>query len=90
MMNARVKKMTAPRMHHVITHLGFTSAVAMTDLLTCIQKGLEETVKAIFKNYYLMANLTLIVIIFIGSKSHLPQALKFVRDQLGLLYSTTC
>lgn len=89
-MNARVKKMTALQMHHVITHLGFTSAVAMMDLLMCIQKGLEETVKAIFFNYYLMANLILSIIIFIGSKSHLPQALKFVRDKFGLLYSTTC
>lgn len=46
MMSAKVKKMTAPRMHHAITHLDFTSAAAMKDLLMCIQKGLEEAVKA--------------------------------------------
>lgn len=55
MMSARVKKMTAPQMHHVITHLDFTTVVAMTDLPMCIQKDLEETVQAIF-SYYLIAN----------------------------------
>ena len=46
MMSAKVKKMTAPHMHRAITHLGFTSAAAMKDLLMWIQKGLEEAVKA--------------------------------------------
>lgn len=46
MMSAKAKKMTAPRMHHAITHLAFTSAAAMKDLLMCTQKGLEEAVKA--------------------------------------------
>lgn len=45
MMSAKAKKMTAPQMHHAITHWGFISAAAMKDLLMCIQKGLEEAVK---------------------------------------------
>lgn len=53
MMSARVKKMTAPQMHHVITHLDFTTAAAMMDLLICIRKDLEETVQAIF---FLLSN----------------------------------
>lgn len=53
MMSARAKKMTAPQMHHVITHLDFTTAAAMMDLLICIRKDLEETVQAIF---FLLSN----------------------------------
>lgn len=51
-MSAKAKKMTAPQMHRAITHLGFTSAAAMKDLLMCIQKGLEEVVKA--KKFFIM------------------------------------
>lgn len=46
MMSAKAKKMTAPQMHCAITHLGFTSAAAMKDLLMCAQKDQEEAVKA--------------------------------------------
>lgn len=46
MMSVRVKKMTAPRMPRALTHLGFTSAAAMKDLLMYTQKSLEEAVKA--------------------------------------------
>lgn len=46
MMSAKAKKMTAPQMHRAITRLGFTSAAATKDLLMCIQKDLEEAVKA--------------------------------------------
>ena len=51
MMSAKTKKMTVPRMHHAVTRLGFTSAAAMKDSLMCIQKGLEEAVKAKKKIY---------------------------------------
>lgn len=48
MMSAKAKKMTAPQTHRAIIHLGFTSAAAMKDLLTSIQRQ--------NKKYYLMAN----------------------------------
>lgn len=53
MMSAKVKKMTVPQMHRAITRLGFTSAAAMKDLLMCIQKDLEEAVKA-KKKYFII------------------------------------
>lgn len=52
-MSAKAKTMTAPQTHHAITCLDFTSATAMKDLLMCIQKGLEEAVKA---NTVLLSN----------------------------------
>lgn len=54
MMSAKAKKMTAPQMHRAITRLGFTSAAATKDLLMCIQKDLEEAVKA--KQNILLSN----------------------------------